>query len=965
MQLPDLLTDLFRRHRGRPALRTAGRTWTYEELDRVTGALARRIDRECPAGRRVLVAGEHTAEAVVWALAAMRSRAVHTPMNPGLPADRFEEFARVSDAALLVCFEREALVRGEKAGLRVLYAGDVGWPTDPGPDPDPDPDQGPADGAAEEPARPRVAYSIFTSGSTGSPKLVDVGHGGLLNLCRSLRRLLDITPDDEVLHFASLSFDASVSEILGTLYAGATLVVPVRDQASWLGSVSRHLAAHGCDLAMLSPSVYARLDEAARSRIRKVEFCGEALGEAEYHKAARYSRVFNAYGPTEATVCFSLAELTTFTPGIGTPLDGFRAFVRDPDTGEHATAGTGELVIVGDGVALGYAGASAAENEVFGTVDGSPAYATGDVVTLADDGALTYLGRIDEQIKRLGHRVNLAHVGSTLSRHLGRELALLRQDATVLLVTAADGDTTEESLMARIRDLVPVWEAPDRVVLVDALPLTSGGKVDRSALRERLAAPAGAPHAGTPGEDAAELRRVLDVVTAVLGQEIGPETSIFDAGGSSLAMIQIQVKLSDTYGEEAVEAAFAAMDYDFAPAAFLRHLRGEAAAPAESAVETLLRRVETERDALRAELPVLRRDTRHVTVPGAGGGDREVLLTGASGFIGGHVLDRLLAAGRRVLVVSTGDPDGLLTGHADRFGRRAADYARVRAISYAELERWVDRRRGPVLDAVVHCGYQVNHLLPLDSHMNGSVRNTALVVRAAAALGARAFAFLSAASAGAAFLPLSAATLTAAGDPYSRSKLISEAYVDTLAVLGCDVAHYRPGLVYGHRPEDRHHLQDDWFTALLETARRVGAMPRLSGHVPVCDVGTLAETLLGDLDADPGTADGASPAPGSRSRVVVHRTYALDELLPHTGLTAADVLAPAEWFERVRDGGEVPAPLLAAMQAALSGPGWPTPHRGAGHDILGRLLGTPAGDGPGTTASTAETPSGAPAPSPR
>ncbi|MFE3071601.1 AMP-binding protein [Streptomyces sp. NPDC059247] len=928
MKLPDLLTDLFRRHGGRTALRTAGRSWTYEELDRVTGALADRIDRECPAGRRVLVAGEHTAEAVVWALAVMRSHAVHTPMNPGLPADRFEEFARVSDAALLVCFDREALVRAEKAGVPALHAGDVGWPTGPGPVDDP---AGPAGEG-----RSRVAYSIFTSGSTGDPKLVDVGHGGLLNLCRSLRRLLDITPDDEVLHFASLSFDASISEILGTLYAGATLVVPVRDQASWLGSVSRHLAAHGCDLAMLSPSVYARLDEEARRRIRKVEFCGEALGENEYHKAARYSRVFNAYGPTEATVCFSLAELTEFTPSIGTPVDGFRALVRDPDTGALGTTGTGELVVVGDGVALGYAGGSPDENKVFETVDGSPAYATGDVVVLADDGHLVYVGRTDEQVKRLGHRVNLAHVESTLAHRLDREVTLVRQGATILLVTAVGGDVTEESLMGRIRTLVPVWEVPDRVVLVDALPLTSGGKPDRRALRERLASPVAAADG-----DTAELRRVLDVVTAVLGQEIGPDTSIFDAGGSSLAMIQIQVKLSETYGEEAVEAAFAAMDYDFAPAAFLRHLRGEAAAPAESAVETLLRRVVSERDALRAELPALLHDTRHEPAPWAGDSGRIVLLTGASGFIGGHVLDRLLSVGRPVLVVSTGSPDGVLAGHRTRFGREAADYAGVRGITYEELARWVDRRRGPVLDAVVHCGYQVNHLLPLDSQMGGSVRNTALVVRAAAALGARSFAFLSAASAGTEFLPLSAGTLTSVGDPYSRSKLISEEYIDTLTALGCAVSHYRPGLVYGHRPEDHDHLKDDWFTALIETARRIGTMPRLSGHVPVCDVGALAGTLLRGLDTAPGRDAGSS--------VVVHRTYALDELLSHTGLTESDVLEPAEWFERVRSAGEVPAPLLAAMQAALSGPGWPSARHEVDHDILGLLLGSVraprAGDG--------------------
>lgn len=937
MELSDLLTDLFGRHRERIALRTTGRNWTYEELDRMTSALAHRIDRECPPGRRVLVAGEHTAEAVIWTLAVMRSHAVHTPLNPGLPADRFEEFVRAADAALLVCFSREALVRAEKAGIRALHAGDVGWPAGPPP----------TDGVDGQQARSRVAYSIFTSGSTGRPKLVDVGHGGLLNLCRSLRRLLDITPQDQVLHFASLSFDASISEILGTLYAGASLVVPVWDQPSWLGSVSRHLAAHGCDLAMLSPSVYARLDEAARRRIRKVEFCGEALGEGEYRKAALYSRVFNAYGPTEATVCFSLAELTEFTSTIGTPIEGFRAVVRDPETGDHATAGTGELVIVGDGVALGYAGGSAAENAAFTTVDGSPAYATGDVVTLFEEGRLTYVGRIDEQIKRLGHRVNLAHVESTLAHHLGRDVALVRQDTTILLLTAAGGDATEESLMATIRDLVPVWEVPDRVVLVDALPLTSGGKVDRGALRERLASLAD----GVPAGDAAELRRVLDVVTAVLGREIDPDTSIFDAGGSSLAMIQIQVKLSETYGEEAVEAAFAAMDYDFAPATFLRRLRGEASPSSESGVEALLRRVEAERDALRGELPLLRRDTRHEPPPWPGEGDRTVLLTGASGFIGGHVLDRLLAAGRPVLVVSTGDPDHVLSAHRARFGRKAADYARVRATSYEELGRWVERRRGPVVDAVVHCGYQVNHLLPLDSHLSGSVRNTALVVRAAAALGARSFAFLSAASAGADFVPLTAGALTAVGDPYSRSKLISEEYVNTLAVLGCAVSHYRPGLVYGHRPEDHDYLQDDWFTGLLDTARRVGTMPRLSGYVPVCDVDTLTETLLAGLGAGSGTGESASGAAGSRSEVVVHRTYALEELLHHTGLTPSDVLAPAEWFERVRGGDEVPAPLLAAMQAALSGPGWPTAHREVDHDILGRLLGAPrdarAGDGTG------------------
>ncbi|EEP74976.1 conserved hypothetical protein [Micromonospora sp. ATCC 39149] len=907
MQLSDLLTDIFRRHHERPALRTAGRAWTYAELDRLTNALAGRIDRECAPGRRVLVVGEHSAEAVIWALAAMRSGAVHTPMSPGLPVDRFEDSVRVAQAGLVVCLDRESLVRADKAGVPALYSGDVGWPTEV---------------TERRPSGSPVAYSIFTSGSTGVPKLVDVGHGGLLNLCRSLRRLLDITPGEQVLQFASLSFDASISEILGTLYAGATLVVPVRDQASWLGSVSRHLAEHGCDLAMLSPSVYARLDDAARRRIRKIEFCGEALGKAEFDRAIQHSRVFNAYGPTEATVCFSLAELTSFTPAIGTPIDGFRALVHDPETGDHSTSGTGELVIVGEGVALGYVGGRAEEQRVFRTLDGERAYYTGDRVTL-HDGTLSYLGRIDEQVKRLGHRVNLAHVESHLSARLDREVALVRLGEEVVLVTTADG-ATEEALMARVRSWLPAWEAPDRIAFVDTLPLATSGKLDKNALRERIAAGSGGASANDP-----ELRQVLDVVTTVLGHQIDPNTSIFDAGGSSLAMIQIQVKLSQIYGEQAVEAAFAALDYDFVVVDFLRHLHGADVVRRESPAETVFRQVETELAALRAELPLLRRETRRATqAPDQAG--RTVLLTGVSGFIGGHVLDQLLPTGRPVLVVSTTGSDRVLAEHRARFGHDAADYDLVRVIGYGDLERWVDQREGPALDGVAHCGYQVNHLLPLDSQMAGSVRNTVLVVRAAAAFGARSFAFLSAASAGEHFEPLSAAALGAVADPYSRSKLICEGYVNALADVGCAVDCYRAGLVYGHQDGDRSYLKDDWFTGLIALARRLRAMPRLEGYVPVCDVRELSRTLLAAIDGR-----------SSGSAVVVHRTYELAELLHHAGLSPTDVLPPAEWFELARGSGQAHLPLLAAMQSALGGRGWRTPQREVDHDILGTLFGTP------------------------
>lgn len=910
MRLPDLLSGAFARHADRVALRCAGREWTYSELDRVTATLAERIGRDCPSGRRVLMVGEHSAESVVWALAALRSHAVHTPANPALPTDRFVESARVAEPGLAICFDDNSQAKATAAGVAAIDARTV-------------PLTAVADVGVPDPGDREVAYSIFTSGSTGAPKLVDVGHGGLLNLCRSLTRLLDIGPGQDVVQFASLSFDASITEIVVPLYAGATVVVPEHDRLSWLGALSRHLAEHGGDLIMVPPSVYARLSERAQRNVRKVQFAGEALGKAEFDTAVRHSRVFNAYGPTEGTVCFSVAELTEFATTIGTPIDGFSALVRDLDTGRLTESGIGELVIVGDGVALGYVGGDPRERERFGEVRGSRAYRTGDRVAL-DRSGLTYMGRVDEQVKRLGHRVNLAHVEFALSAHLGTQVAMIQLDEELVLATT-EAPAGEDALMARLRQLLPAWEVPDRVAVLPEFPLASSGKLDKNALGDLLAGPATAP--APTGTGGAELRQVLDVVTAVLGHEVGADVSIFEAGGSSLAMMRIQVKLAELFGQQTVESAFEAMEYDFVAADFLRHVRGEEVVREFSPAELAFRQAETEIAALRAELPELRRT--------ASTGSGLVLLTGATGFIGGHVLERLLDDGHRVLVVSTSSAHRLRAGHAARFDRRADDLDAVDVLGYPELERHLAEGTGPVVEAVVHCGYEVNHLLPLDRHMSGSVRTTALVVRAAAAFGARSFAFLSAASAGERFTGLSAQTLTAVGEPYSRSKLICESYVDTLAAVGCATASYRAGLVYGHHDTDARFLRDDWFSSLLDLSIRLRALPRLDGYVPVCDVGLLVDALLAGVQGAP-----------ARSQIVVHRTYGVADLLRLTGLAESDVVDVADWFDLARAGDAGDPRLLAATQSALGGRGWREARQETERDVLSDLLamlpGTPA-----------------------
>jgi amino acid adenylation domain-containing protein len=876
MDLSTLLAGHLSGRGGRPALESGSRTWSYDELDRVTRDRAAALRATVPAGGRVALAGDHTAESLIWALALMRSGLVYTPFNAGMPTARIREALDVAAPSLVLCCDAEVAdtLHDGDAARRVVTAAELTVP--------------PSSSVAGVWPVEAVAYSIFTSGSTGRPKLVNVGHRGIEHLCRAQTRLFGVRPGMRVVQFSSLSFDASVAEILVTLAAGATLVVPPWDGGSWVNVVGRYLREHGCDLVTLPPSVYSRLDDGARRGIRTIVFAGEALSEVDYRAAARHSRVFNAYGPTEGTVCFSVAELTRYSTSVGWPIDGYRAAVQTPDG--YASSGRGELVLVGDGVALGYEGA---EGLPFTTVDGVPAYHTGDEIELRDCD-IHYLGRLDDQVKRLGHRIGLTDLEGRLARLLDSRVAAFLDGSSLVLAHTAT-DWSEPELRNRLRELLPPWEVPDVLLAVPGLPVTDAGKADKDALRALLAAPA-------PAAGAAEPAAVSDLVERVLGTPIDPYTSVFDAGGTSFTLVQLQVELAHLYGEQAVQDAFEQLNYDFTVAGFLAALDGTAGAPAPArqVAATVL-----------ADLATMRPATPRRATGG-------VILTGASGFIGGHVLDRLLDCDTPVTVVTGSSPRRLVERHRARFGREPA----VPMLSYDDLggdEPW---------GAVVHCGFEVNHVLPLERHVKGSIATTRNLVRAAAVHGAHRFVFLSAASVGPRFMPFSVDALEAVGDPYSQAKFIAETYVQTLSGDGCTVDLLRAGLVYGHTPRERDLLEHDVFASLLRLASRQGALPRLSGLVPVCHVDDVVGALLSA--AHPG---GAPP----RREVLVQRTYDLDDLREETGLRGARLADPHEWLAAVTASGDADPRILAALRLWLHEAGWHEPVRTTDRPIIGEL----------------------------
>ncbi|WP_186785664.1 AMP-binding protein [Streptomyces misionensis] len=901
MDLSTLLAHHLGARGDEPALESGARTWSYADLDRVTRDRAAHLRSLYPQAVRVALVGEHTAEALVWALAVMRAGLVYTPLNPGLPPERMREALRVAGPDLVLCCTSEA-PREQDIGRPVVVAAELAAAASPAVG---------GESPASWPVR-ETAYSVFTSGSSGLPKLVNVGHRGIEALCRAQTRLFGIEPGDRVLQFSSLAFDASVAEVLVTLYAGGTLIVPEWDGGSWVNTVGTYLAEHGCDVITVPPSVYARLNDEARKTIGTVVFAGEALTEVEFRTAARFSRVLNAYGPTEGTVCFSVAEPSRFTTSVGRPIDGYEARVHDRAAHTYAASGRGELVIVGEGVALGYEGVEQGDGP-FTTVDGSSAYHTGDEVELRD-GEVFYVGRIDDQVKRLGHRIVLTDLEGRLSALLGSRVAVLTHDGCLVLAHTATG-RPEPELKAWLREVLPTWEVPDVLLTVSDIPVTHTGKADKDALRALIG------HDGV-GEPVADEEAGQDVVSAlveeVLGTPIAPDMSFFNAGGDSFGLVQLQVKLARIYGEEDVRKAFDLLNYDFTVEGFVAAV-SESPQAAPSPVPSVFRAISTE---LAVELPATLAALRREAV----GDPRAVTVTGAGGFIGGHVLDRLLGTGRPLTVVTTSNPRRIVERHCARFGRRPADLADVRFLAYADLEAPAGGADG--WGAVVHCGFHVNHVLPLERQVNDSIATTRALVRAAAARGAHRFVFVSAASVGRDFVPLTEESLEAVGDPYSQSKFVAESYVEALDSDSCRVDLVRTGLVYGHADGDRAFLDDDVFANLLRISKQQGVMPRLTGLVPVCHVADVADSLLA----------AALGQASERRSLLLQRTYDIEEL--HAELGDVRLVDPQEWLTTVTAAGTADTRVLAALRLWLDEPGWTGPVRATCRPIIRELTKT-------------------------
>ncbi|MCG8348800.1 MAG: amino acid adenylation domain-containing protein, partial [Chloroflexales bacterium] len=551
-----------------------GQELTYGELNRRANQLARYLQR-CGVGPEQLVGVclERSLDSIVALLAIFKAGGAYLPLDPAYPAERLAFMIADAQPAALLASNATAQRLSGSAAQRLSNL-DTDWPaiaqeleTNP-------------ERSAD---RDNLVYVIYTSGSTGKPKGVMIEHGAFADHCRDILRYYELTPDDGVLQFASLNFDASLEQIIPTLMAGAKLVL--RGPELWNPADFHHNVAV-YDLTVINPpTAYwhqltqewaAAPEQVPVDRLRLVIAGGDAMRpesvELWRQLPVRTARLLNAYGPTETTITATIYEVPLATSDapmlralpIGRPLANRFVYVLDRHGNPAPVGVPGELYLGGLGVARGYLNRPelTAEKFIPNPFGAGRLYRTGDLVRYRPDGCIEFLGRVDNQVQVRGFRVELGEVEAVLDYHpaVRESIVLAREDVTGHMQLAAyvsphsatgeDAPPDAAALRAFLAERLPDYMVPASFVVVDEWPMTPSGKVDRKALPTPELTQAERAKTYVAPRDLVE-EDLARIWAEVLGVErVGVHDNFFDLGGHSLLATRLVSQLREAFAVE-------------------------------------------------------------------------------------------------------------------------------------------------------------------------------------------------------------------------------------------------------------------------------------------------------------------------------------------------------------------------------------------------------------------------------
>jgi amino acid adenylation domain-containing protein len=553
----ELFQEQVRRTPENVALVFQGEELTYRSLNRRANHLASHL-KVLGVGPEVRVGlcVERSPEMVIGLLAILKAGGAYVPLDPHYPAGRLAYMVQDAQTPVLVMQpEFAGLAAGSRSRIVVL---DENWAHE----------SDLADIHLHSLAEmEHLAYVIYTSGSTGKPKGVMVSHRAISNHLQWRQRVYPLSVHDRFLHKASLSFDISAWEILAPLLAGARLIMAapgMQQDSAYLADLMVHA---GVTVAHFNPSMLrAVLEEPAIRKCHTLQrvFCGgEAMAPElqELFLKTLPAELHNQYGPTETTVDVLLWDCGRNSPGktipIGRPIDNTTAYILGPDLLPVPVGVVGELCIGSMPVARGYLNSPALTADrfipdPFAVEAGARLFQTGDLARYDRHGNIEFIGRADRQVKVRGFRIELEEVESVLCAHPAVK------EAAVVIHASGEGNkrlaahlvssASREDIRLYLSTRLPEYMVPSAFVLMDALPRTATGKIDRKSLSETSLHWAGEMEGrlSTPVEEL-----LAGLWAELIGvEEIGPHANFFELGGHSVLATRMMSRLRDLFQVE-------------------------------------------------------------------------------------------------------------------------------------------------------------------------------------------------------------------------------------------------------------------------------------------------------------------------------------------------------------------------------------------------------------------------------
>ncbi|WP_392479123.1 amino acid adenylation domain-containing protein [Nostoc sp. C110] len=553
--LNQTLVDLFEvqaaKNPNNLALVFESQSLTYQQLNQKANQLAHYLiqNYQIKPDTLIGICVERSLEMIIGLLGILKAGGAYVPIDPNYPKERIEFMLEdCGSSVLLTQSHLKEQLPLAKLKYQVICLDEETFA------------QESIDNPNSKTTPDNLAYIIYTSGSTGRPKGVMIEHRAIVNLSLVWAKTFQVQDNSRLLQFGSFSFDLSVAEIATTFVTGACLYLAQKDTLLPSQILVDFLSNRKITHSFLSPSALSVLPQATLPDLQCLTVGGEACSAELVAQWGTERSLFNCYGPTESTVsaAIALCDHNGKKPPIGKPLSNIRIYILDAHNQPLPAGIPGELCIAGVGLARGYLNRPETTSEKFVEVElfgkTERIYKTGDLARWRDDGNLEYLGRIDDQVKLRGFRVELGEIESLLLQHsLVNEavVILYETDNNPRLVAYVTASKKSSNLASQLKDYLkirlPNYMIPSQIMVLDQLPLTPNGKLDRRVL---------------PAPDIATYTNFEALVTpteellATLWQNllkaksIGRQDNFFELGGHSLLATQLVTRIRDSFGVE-------------------------------------------------------------------------------------------------------------------------------------------------------------------------------------------------------------------------------------------------------------------------------------------------------------------------------------------------------------------------------------------------------------------------------